>query len=315
MNLASTPTLIEPSDRVEWERRRKELEGGGKKHSPKGSKKRRRKSPLDVLIQVFGVAIRAFGLYERGLRNARDLKLTSLELAFEDLPAEFDGYTILQLSDLHVDALPENIRAAAKLIPDTDVDLCVLTGDYRHRVSGPFDHILPELQNLVGRIKTHDGLLGILGNHDTADMVAPLEDLGIAFLINETLTIRRGDAEIHLSGTDDVHYFYSDAATNSLRSSPRGFKIALVHSAEIATVAAEAGFSLYLAGHSHGGQVALPGGRPIVTRMACNRRYASGLWKCGRMTGYTSTGVGVTSLPVRFNTRGEIVLITLRSKR
>ena len=315
MDLASTPSLIEPPARLEWKRRRKELEGGGKKYSPKGSKRRRRRSPLDVLIQVFGLTIRALGLYGRGLRNARDLKLTSLELAFEDLPAEFDGYTILQLSDLHVDALPENLRAAAKLVPDLEFDLCVLTGDYRQRMRGAFEHILPELGGLVACIRARDGLLGILGNHDSADMVVPLEDLGISLLINESVSIRRGNAEIHLTGTDDVHSFYTDAAAKALRESPPGFKIALVHSAELANLAAKAGFGLYLAGHTHGGQVALPGGRPIVTRMSCNRRYASGLWSCGGMTGYTSTGVGVASLPVRFNTRGELVLITLRSAR
>ncbi len=114
------------------------------------------------------------------------------------------------------------------------------------------------------------------------------------------------------TGTDDVHYYYTDAARAALEAAPKGFKIALIHSAELADAAAEAGFSLYLSGHTHGGQVCLPGGLPIITHMSRHRRYASGLWRHGSMTGYTTTGIGVSGLPVRFNTRGEAVLITLR---
>ncbi len=112
-----------------------------------------------------------------------------------------------------------------------------------------------------------------------------------------------------------MHYYYTQATARALRAAPAGFRIALVHSAELADVAAAAGFSLYRAGHTHGGQVCLPGGRPILTHMSRLRGYASGLWRCGAMAGYTSTGVGVSSVPVRFNTRGEAVLITLRRAR
>ncbi len=143
-------------------------------------------------------------------------------------------------------------------------------------------------------------------------MVEGFEDLGIEVLINQTRTIQRGEALIHVTGTDDVHYFYTDAARAALDGAPKGFKIALIHSAELADVAAEAGFSLYLAGHTHGGQVCLPGGIPIITHMSRHRRYASGLWRHGSMIGYTTTGIGVSGLPVRFNTRAEAVLITLR---
>ena len=79
---------------------------------------------------------------------------------------------------------------------------------------------------------------------------------------------------------------------------------------ELADVAAANGFDLYLAGHTHGGQVCLPGGRPIITHMVRLRRYASGLWRHGSMVGYTSTGVGITALPVRYFSRGEVVLLT-----
>jgi predicted MPP superfamily phosphohydrolase len=164
----------------------------------------------------------------------------------------------------------------------------------------------------MARLRTRNGVWAILGNHDCADMVPAFEDLGIVVLVNETRSIERGGARIHLTGTDDVHYYYTEAARAALEAAPEGFKIALIHSAELADVAAEAGFDLYLAGHTHGGQVCLPGGRPILTHMSRYRRYASGLWRHDKMLGYTTTGVGVSGLPVRFNTRGEVVLITLR---
>ena len=288
------------------------MEGRREGHSPKGRKNRRERLLLGLAIKVFGLALYPLGLYARGVRNAQNLRLTELELALDGLPQEFDGYRILQLSDLHVDAMPENLESASRLVSDLEVDLCVLTGDFRHRVTGPFGHILPPIRKLLKRVRARDGIYGILGNHDGADMVGALEDLGIRLLINETASIRRDGVQIHVTGTDDVHHFYTSEAALALGDAPVGFKIALVHSAELAPIAAEHGFGLYLSGHTHGGQVCLPGGRPIVTRMRGYRKYASGLWRCGEMIGYTSTGVGVASPTVRFNTRGEVALMTLR---
>ena len=65
---------------------------------------------------------------------------------------------------------------------------------------------------------------------------------------------------------------------------------------------------------THGGQICLPGGTPIMTNVKTQRRYARGLWQHGRMTGYTTTGVGVSVMPVRFFSKGEIAVITLRRK-
>ena len=97
--------------------------------------------------------------------------------------------------------------------------------------------------------------LGITASATPEDLA-----LGIDMLINETRTLKRGAAEIHVTGTDDVHYYYTEAARVALEIAPDGFKVALIHSAELADVAGDAGFSLYLAGHTHGGQISLPGG-------------------------------------------------------
>ena len=95
-------------------------------------------------------------------------------------------------------------------------------------------------------------------------------------------------------------------------TAPPGFRIALVHSAEIADHAAAAGFGLYLCGHTHGGQICLPNGRSLFTRLRRCHFGARGEWRAGAMIGYTSNGLGVGEVPLRFNCRGEIAMITLR---
>ena len=85
-----------------------------------------------------------------------------------------------------------------------------------------------------------------------------------------------------------------------------------MHSAEVADHAAAAKYALYLSGHTHGGQICRPGGRPIVTRLLRCRHAGIGTWSEGNMIGYTSCGLGVGDVPLRFNCRGEVSIITLR---
>ena len=315
MSSARSDEAVSPvPSREEWHRKRLEMEQGEVKNSPDGRRPQvRHWNAFKRLVELFGLGLRLLGLHDRGIRNALDIKFNRLELWFEDLPGEFDGFRILQLTDLHADFLPETMEITHGLIAGVEADLCVLTGDYRRRVKGPFEQIMPAMEKLASEIATPHGIFAILGNHDCAAMAEAFEGLGIDVLLNETRTIQRGDAAVHFTGTDDVHYYYTDAARAALAGAPEGFKVALIHSAELADAAADSGFHFYLAGHTHGGQVCLPGGWPIITHMSRHRRYAKGLWRHGSMVGYTSTGVGVSALPVRFNSRGEVVLITLRS--
>lgn len=274
--------------------------------------RRHRGTSFERLVQVFARGLKWVGMYERGVRNAAAVGLTRLEFEFADLPPDFDGFTILQLSDLHFDVLPETTRAAIELVSSLDADICAFTGDYRGDFGLPHEHVLPMLDDLLGAIRIRDRVFAIFGNHDCAGMVAPFRARGITVLINETLHLERGVSRLGITGTNDWGYRRSTGVPGALEAAPNGFNIALVHTPEFADVAADCGYRLYLAGHTHGGQIALPGGRPIFTNLRRFRRYASGLWRHDEMLGYTSTGVGVSLLPVRFNTRGEIVLITLR---
>lgn len=307
-----THSLATPRDT--WAARRVEMEAGRSKHTPTGVRRIRYWSLFEFLVRVFGAGLRLSGLYARGYRNALDIQVMELELVLPNLPKAFDGYRILQLTDLHIGQFDETIETAIERVRSVEADLCVLTGDYLWGMGGPFEHVQPVMARLREAVRAPDGIYATLGNHDRLGLVQKLEELGIRVLANETATVERAGEKIHLTGLDDVHYFYTDAAHRALVESPDGLKIALVHSPEVADWAADAGYAVYLTGHTHGGQICLPGGRPVFTHLHRCRQYACGLWRCGEMLGYTSTGTGVSVIPIRFNNRGEIVVIRLRRR-
>lgn len=291
------------------------MEEAGAKVTPDGPRSHRDWPLFRTLMRVGWPALRMTQLHRLGMRNALKVRLQRHDVALPGLPPAFDGYTILHITDPHIDSLDGLAELVAGLIGGLAVDLCALTGDYRRRVRGPHAQILPGMRRIVGAVEARDGILGVLGNHDCAAMAPDFEDLGIRMLINETISVSRGGEVIHLSGVDDVHYYYTPAVRGTFAAAPDGFRIALVHSPEAAGLAADAGYALYLTGHTHGGQVSLPGGRPILTHLTRHRAYARGFWRHGAMLGYTSTGAGCSVLPIRFNTRGEVTLFTLRCAR
>ncbi len=203
---------------------------------------------------------------------------------------------------------------ALELVGRVDADIAVLTGDYVGHSNGGLEAFSAAMARLTGAIDVADGTYAILGNHDSIRMAETFRDLGVALLGNRTVPLARGADRVHLTGIDDVYLFRTPLVDAALARKPEGFNILLAHSPHAAVEAADAGFDLYLTGHTHGGQVCLPGGRPLVGRIGGPRRFNAGLWRQGRTVGYTTSGVGVSRVPVRFNTRGEIALITLRRR-
>jgi predicted MPP superfamily phosphohydrolase len=186
----------------------------------------------------------------------------------------------------------------------------VLGGDYRGKTSGPFKATLDGLARV--RPSLRDPVYGVLGNHDSIRMMPGLERLGIHMLINECETIARGEERIHLAGIDDAHFFRADNIAKALTAIPRGeFAVLLSHTPEIYRQAASAGVDLLLAGHTHGGQICLPGSIPITLDSVLPRKMGSGSWVYSGMLGYTSAGVGSSIVPVRFNCPPSITLHTL----
>jgi uncharacterized protein len=251
------------------------------------------------------------GLYWRGLNNAERIQIRRSSIVRADLPPAFDRFTILHISDLHVDTNRAPMRRLLELVAPLEYDLCVLTGDYRGRTFGPFDAALDGLEEIRRALKMP--VYGVLGNHDTIRMVPRLEAMGIRMLLNESEPIVRGNQRIFLAGIDDAHYYRADNIEKATAGIPRdGFSILLSHTPEIYRQAAHAGFRVLLSGHTHGGQVCLPGCIPITLDSALPRRFGSGAWKYHRMDGYTSVGAGSSIVPVRFNCLPEISLHQLR---
>jgi len=301
--------------RDRWAAVRAHMEAGDEKNTIHGRRLHRNWNLFKVGLVGFEMFLRATGLYRRGVRNALDIELREIVLELDGLPAAFDGYRILQISDPHLDALPEFAGRVASLVSSASIDLCVLTGDYRFRVHGPFDRVRDAFDRVLPAIDAADGTFAILGNHDSVEMIPMFEKRGVRVLVNQTISLTRGDALLHITGVDDAYYYYTEHATAALHNAPGGFRIALAHSPDLAPRAAEAGVDLYLTGHTHGGQVCLPGGWPVFTHSLADKRFTSGLWRHGTMTGYTSRGAGCSGLPVRFNCRGEITVFTLRNGR
>ncbi len=256
---------------------------------------------------IIRTALMATGLYWRARKNAEDIKIRRHDIRLPHVPDPFDGFTILHLSDLHADMNGGAMRRLIELLPTVSYDLCVLTGDYRGKTYGPYQAAI----DVLARIRAHlqGAVYGVLGNHDSIRMVPALEEIGIRMLLNESEAIERGAEQIHLVGIDDAHYYRVDNIEKAASSVPAAeFAILLSHTPEIYRQAAHAGFHLLLSGHTHGGQICLPGAIPIILDSDLPRRMGAGAWTYRGMVGYTSVGVGSCILPVRLNCPPEITL-------
>lgn len=258
-----------------------------------------------VLRQI----LRFLGLLNRGLSNAMDYRVEEIEVSLRNLPKSFKHFRILQLSDIHMDGIRDQGESLRKKIAGLRFDLCVITGDFRFLTFYDYEKAMADLEGLVGSLRCEHSILGILGNHDFIEMVPLLETMGIRMLLNEALPIKRGHEVIWVAGVDDAHFYQVDDLAKSFEGIPQEtFKILLAHSPELLDEAAHLGVDYYLCGHTHGGQICLPGTIPILTNANCPRRYVRGSWKYQKMTGHTSRGTGSSGLAVRFFCPPEITL-------
>lgn len=256
-------------------------------------------------------SLRLVGLHGRGRRNALAIRVRENEIVLPNLPHAFDGFTLLQLTDLHVDMNREFVPALIEAVRPLDYDVCVLTGDYRARTFGPFAATLDGLQRLRAHLK--NTTYAVLGNHDTIRMVPGMEAMGYRLLLNEWVKLQRDGETIYLAGIDDAHYYRMENFHRAAQDIPAAaVSILLSHTPEVYRHATHADFSLMLCGHTHGGQICLPGGMPIITDADSPRALARGAWRYQELIGYTSVGAGSCIVDVRLNCPPEIVLHRLR---
>ena len=258
------------------------------------------------------LTLRGLGLYRRGLRNAAAIRIRHNEVVIPRLPPSFDGFTLLHLSDLHLDMDEGYPNALIERLQQVNYDVCVMTGDFRAKTYGAHEAALEALAKVRPHLR--GPVYAILGNHDSIRMVPAIEALGITLLLNEAVVLERDDATLHLAGIDDPHFFQVENFDKAAQHiPPDAAAILLSHSPEPYQRAAHAGFDLMLSGHTHGGQICLPGGIAMMTNADCPRRFCRGAWRYHTMHGYTSVGSGSSVVGVRFNCPPEITLHYLRA--
>jgi uncharacterized protein len=256
---------------------------------------------------VIRTGLRVTGLYRRAQRNAERVQLRQTRIRLPDLPPAFDGFTVLHLSDLHVDMNVGAMRRAIELVTGLAYDICVLTGDYRGATYGPFSNALAGMERLCAAIERP--IYGVLGNHDSLRMVPGMEAMGIRMLLNEGEILERAGQNLYLAGIDDAHFYRVHNIEKAMSQVPHdGCAILLSHTPEIYRQAAHAGVALMLGGHTHGGQICLPGAVPLTLQAVVPRRLGAGLWRYREMIGYTSVGLGSGIVTARLNCLPEIAL-------
>ena len=269
---------------------------------------------LKTIVYCIRFVLVVFGLYRRGIKNARELRLVHHDIAIPDLPEALEGFRILHLSDFHFPRrFPQFAASIGELLKGVEVELCVLTGDYRYGYFGPSDHVAPHMLTALRNVTTHYGVYAVLGNHDRFHIGELLEDAGISVLFNEGALLCHRNSHVWICGIDEPHFYGCDDMDAALRNRPEdAFTILLVHAPERVRQAAEKKVSLYLAGHTHGGQIRLPVIGALVSNARCKRSQIWGVWRYGTMAGYTTSGIGATDVPVRYNCPPEAAVLTLR---
>lgn len=234
---------------------------------------------------------------------------------FKNLPDEFDGYSILHLTDFHFYRNSRSINRIDEIVRNLPSDIAVITGDFRYKSYTKWDTAIPSIRRIVQSIRTRDGIFGCLGNKETFRSIPFLESAGIKILRNSNTQIRRGNSKLYLLGVDEKNpaRLFSTDCIDALKNVPQNsFKILLSHTPDYVILARYFDISLMLAGDTHGGQILLPFiGAPRV-KSKLSRIYAKGWIKEKETSLYVNSGLGSVNIPIRIMCPPEIVRITLK---
>ncbi|MDX1991873.1 MAG: metallophosphoesterase [bacterium] len=249
-----------------------------------------------------------------------NIEVTEHDVLLPHLDAEFHGYRIAQISDIHFDSYMTRARLE-KIVEKVNAqhpDLIVFTGDF---ITHHIRYVIEDLTEALRGLHAPDGVLAVPGNHDhkkaleIVKLRQMMRDLGIHDLSNTVCTIRRENAALHIAGVDSMiaRRARLDLALAALPSN--GAAILLAHEPDFADISqATHRFDLQLSGHTHGGQIRPPLlGAVSAVLPRYGRLYVMGMVKVDDLLVYINRGLGTVSVPLRINCRPEISVFTLQS--
>lgn len=281
----------------------------------KGKKHRGRGCLTALIILALIAAAAAFLIKD----SREDLEISRYEVNSKKLPESFDGFKIVQLSDLHGAEFGEDGMGLVEKVKELEPDIIALTGDF---VTDEGD--LAAVEKLAARLVKLCPVYFVSGNHEFGSGLAIkvrniLERAGVKYLSNEYLTISRGEDEILLGGVEDPLAYADMLSPDELAqkmndAAPDAFKILLGHRNYWMTEYPELPVDLIFCGHAHGGLIRIPGvGGLIGTDRRLFPDFDAGQFNNGRYTLIVSRGLGNSvSIPRIFN-RPEIVCVELSS--
>jgi len=249
------------------------------------------------------------------------IQVTRHEFSFDRLPADAPPLRIVHLSDPHVERTTTRERKLVPLVDELQPDLILLTGDYLNLSYLGDETAQRDFRTLASQLHAPYGVYAVRGSVDSPALTEHLfAGLDIVVLENESVRLDINGQEIYLVGVACSHDLSIDIPRldQALKGvPPDSFKILLYHSPDIIEAASERGIDLYLAGHTHGGQIRLPLYGAIATSSMYHKEYEAGLFQVGQTYLYVSRGLGMEGAAApraRFLCRPEVAVHTLRGR-
>ena len=255
------------------------------------------------------------------------LEVNEYEVVSDRIPQGFEGFRIAQVSDLHNAEFGEGNEKLIQLLSQTDPDVIVITGDLIDSRHTDIEIALDFARQAVKIAPVYY----VSGNHEARvreyeDLKMGLAEAGVVILENQNVQITREGESITLMGIDDPSfqedYLFGDSesvarqAIEDLQNESDGYTILLSHRPELFDLYVDTGMDLVFSGHAHGGQFRLPFvGGLVAPNQGFFPKYDAGQFNEENTTMIVSRGVGNSIIPVRFNNRPEIVLVTLRNMK
>ena len=245
--------------------------------------------------------------------------LVNVNVKINDLPFTFHNYRIINLTDIHLGQWisPEYLNGVADYVNSLNPDMITLTGDY---VSYILEGYEDDLLDSFKKLKAKDGKYAVLGNHDhwagAEEIRKILKKSNIVDLSNDVFTIEKDGEKLNISGVDSLTVGADDLDKVLEKLPNDGASILLVHEPDFAKISSKTNrFDLQMSGHSHGGQLVIPGVKTTPFRCSYSIKYPVGAYKVKNMIQYTSKGLGTNSFWIRVNCKPEITQFYLKTTK